>query len=561
MSSSDLMDWPIQSAQARDSLSSDDSDDLQSVQNFDTNLGQGQDLLPDTLVDSQSQSGDSEHLADASTHLNSDYSHASPPWPSKFNGPSSTWRSWTAGDRAIATSLDQLRATDLSVHLYNAYSLKQGATRLEATAGVDTEDIAEIWYPPKTWTAWPLPNEELHTSLVQSSEQRLSDEVYGTACANSKLSVNMVDSMNAVLLREAKQRLMRRNSLEVRQDSESPLRGVDISVSRTTRGKAGHENTEQPQDEMSIKKSNIQLENTYKVIPMADDEVAASILQPSVQHALTKLDDLFMGLHHSRHAYLSESDDGNHDMKTDVDEDESLNRGIAPQGNSRDRLRLKKRRLGKSISTTDSENESTLSSHKLKMPKRKRRERLISSKSRFRASRKRRAQLGLRDWGDILGMASLTGWDPSILARAASRCAILFGEKINFRTLPEGNDEATEITYPPVVLVESAAASNSNKSLYENNTKPEQVTETFSSREAKVIDGKLYCPFPKCTRSQKSFKRNWNFQQHMETMHTQEVFHNERDVVGAVHVDGFLCPIKAQRGWRSYAKSATTPRS
>jgi hypothetical protein len=42
----------------------------------------------------------------------------------RFTGPASTWRDYTADERGLIASLDQERAGDLGVHLYNAHALK-----------------------------------------------------------------------------------------------------------------------------------------------------------------------------------------------------------------------------------------------------------------------------------------------------------------------------------------------------------------------------------------------------------------------------------------------------
>ncbi|KAL8742506.1 MAG: hypothetical protein Q9190_005012, partial [Brigantiaea leucoxantha] len=73
----------------------------------------------------------------------------------------STWRSRTAAERDIAGSLDQLRAKDLSIHLFNVYKLKRREhdTNLQAKASCPEDETASkrpLWMPPKHWTAWPM---------------------------------------------------------------------------------------------------------------------------------------------------------------------------------------------------------------------------------------------------------------------------------------------------------------------------------------------------------------------------------------------------------------------
>jgi hypothetical protein len=45
--------------------------------------------------------------------------------PNRFKGPRSTWRMLTEDEKLVCTSMTQLRDQDLSVHLYNAHSMKR----------------------------------------------------------------------------------------------------------------------------------------------------------------------------------------------------------------------------------------------------------------------------------------------------------------------------------------------------------------------------------------------------------------------------------------------------
>lgn len=46
--------------------------------------------------------------------------------PNRWTGPPSTWRAFTEQDRLTYDALTRLRAGDLSMHLYNAFALKNG---------------------------------------------------------------------------------------------------------------------------------------------------------------------------------------------------------------------------------------------------------------------------------------------------------------------------------------------------------------------------------------------------------------------------------------------------
>ncbi|KAI9816038.1 MAG: hypothetical protein M1827_002030 [Pycnora praestabilis] len=50
-----------------------------------------------------------------------------------------------------------------------------------------------------------------------------------------------------------------------------------------------------------------------------------------------------------------------------------------------------------------------------------------------------KARLGPRDWADILGVASMVGFDIEVVRRSAERCAAIFEERMTFRTLEESD--------------------------------------------------------------------------------------------------------------------------
>ena len=51
---------------------------------------------------------------------------------------------------------------------------------------------------------------------------------------------------------------------------------------------------------------------------------------------------------------------------------------------------------------------------------------------------KRAALLGLRDWKDVIGAAAMAGFSAATIARATQRCADIFREGMDIRTLVEG---------------------------------------------------------------------------------------------------------------------------
>jgi hypothetical protein len=197
---------------------------------------------------------------------------------------------------------------------------------------------------------------------------------------------------------------------------------------------------------------------------------------------------------------------------------------------------------------------------------------------------KRAAKLGLRDWRDVLGAAAMAGFPSKVIARASQRCANLFGQQIEFRTLTEypaahgtrrmhttkygpggtissdeeeDEDEAamTEveqrraITRSPSVAVGSDS-SDGDKVHLSHRPRPRRRNHLSSAAQ-------LYCPHPGCSRAIQGFTRRANLHRHLDTVHGKGTAldymisdDDGNEVHGAVHVDGFLKPIKTRKGWR-----------
>ena len=398
-----------------------------------------------------------------------------PARPNKYHGPVSTWRDWTAPERDLAASLDQLTGKDLSVHLYNAFSLrKKGSVRdkqkLLAIPDDDYWDKLNGWTPPRVWTAWPLPPDDVPR---EEDEKHWEEEgVLGRAPPSKpkQSSETMKDLLVAHVLRHAREHFLRR-------ESDDPIVETDRvkQVSPAEQPAAGPFNSGQ----------NDSAKNLIPVV-LADDERANQILQPTVQHVLTKLDRLLMGLHHARSSYFA------------IDESASDSQGYA-SGRSKSRRKAKKRKR----STSNLEhgillrNELSSGSDENNEPSKRK---MSGSKSRPRKQR-----LGLRDWSDVLGVASMTGWDSEVVKRTAARCASLFGECITFRTLGEGTTGAEERCFLPDGL----------KPLT-----PHTSEQPLAKRKAAKEDA----------------------------------------MVGGVHVDGFLMPIEGKKSWK-YPKKRPKTRS
>ena len=415
-----------------------------------------------------------------------------PSRPAKYPGPPSTWRNRTASERDLAASLDQLQAKDLSVHLYNSFKL--GQTNRNRNPGPRTSIASRSrkasegsnWTPPKVWTAWPLPPD-----IVPREHDELrweEDAVFSAPHRPSprRPGQHLHEILIAQVLRIAKERF------HERQRGENP----ELDAASTAPEQQSHDLGKSSSKTFSAKHDYEIL--GQKPVVMANDERASEILQATVQHMMTRLDNLLIGLHHARSAYL-------HFESSGSDTDGKMSQRSRSRGRS-----LKRRRdLSKPDECREAGHDglnylrpdSDDASPHGQMSGSKRRTqhaRSSSRKSRGKKFRDRKGRLGLRDWSDVLGVASMIGWHQDAIGRTSARCATIFEESIKFRTLEEGKKVGKEHLYLPSFLPLISGAHSQS--------------ETWRARDGRTnnLNGKM---------------------------------------VGGVHIDGFLKPIKGKKSW------------
>ena len=398
--------------------------------------------------------------------------------PNKYHGPPSTWRNWTAAERELAASLQQLTANDLSVHLYNAFRLKNWSRKRRERRGAEQyeEDFesSQPWLPPKVWTAWPLPPDVVPREGEISRWEEPGDrsrQYHGRRGTNSN---SLKEVLVGHVLKKAKERF-RARQLEDDQPSDvigKPRRkvesqsghsqdsGEDSSMSSSDtrdRGRAerlaARPEGDVNDDEQQSQNSEVSFQEGYTAGPlrgypdkisddskpevMVDDEKASDILEPTLNHILAKLDRLLMGLHYARSAYAASSDPASISRKG-VDRSRRSSLGKRKRSKSKHRS---SRAQSCNLSSTGSDNDTA----KSKPPPNSRTRSQEAAPSR----RNRKTKIGLRDWSDVLGVASMTGWESAVVDSAITRCAALFDEGVTFRTLVEGRNEFEEVSYIP----------------------------------------------------------------------------------------------------------------
>ncbi|KAI0011935.1 RNA polymerase I-specific transcription initiation factor-domain-containing protein [Xylariaceae sp. FL0662B] len=200
----------------------------------------------------------------------------------------------------------------------------------------------------------------------------------------------------------------------------------------------------------------------------------------------------------------------------------------------------------------------------------------------------RRPRTAPRTWHDVLGAAALAQFPGPALDRAARRCADLFGPPgMALRTLSETTTTATTFYTPgmpmPALLPEDndedeggedgGGREEGEEGEGEGEGEGAQVRVQVSgshsrSRSASAVKTSSHaCAFEGCPRAGDGFARRQNLLRHLKLVHgvveggdgaaaavgvgVDDDVDSEDEMCGAVHVDGFLRPIRVRRGWRA----------
>ncbi|KAK5194940.1 hypothetical protein LTR99_009890 [Exophiala xenobiotica] len=501
--------------------------------------------------------------------------------PNRYFGPASTWKSWTEEERTVAQSLDRVRSQDLAIHLFNSFCLKrkaedaklerrtkrfkkgdEQATSIITTEGEDDEDAvseaAKTLSLPKNWTAWPMPPGEVPREDLLPL---LGSRPALRSRADTAPSANLEQWLIACATRFSRGRWNDRRWQDKPSDHglhsdtkittpESDIEGNDMSEDESNEdseeGSLREEDTNtqsedpeypvfssrafSPSESPEAKRhASVKAEdedgddNTTlngRPVPLADDEKARQYFLPSARHILAKLDDLLLGLHRARYAYASKPSGKARGRYSNTSDEQSKSEGPG-RSSSRPARRKTRRRRSSSAETEAS---------------------AFSSASTMSAKRPRRVQeLGLRDWSDVLGMASLTGWDSAVVERASERCATLFGQNMLFRTFHEGE------------------AKEGNESHFTEHLALESEDTEEPSGEAPGQE--RICPHGSCPRHTVPFHKRWKLQRHLATVHgtdrkgaslsrprlalsrSTSVDFSDADMDMLTHPDLIVCPI------------------
>ncbi|RHZ72921.1 hypothetical protein CDV55_105085 [Aspergillus turcosus] len=460
--------------------------------------------------------------------------------PNRFRGPESTWRKLTFEDRQNAQALEELRARDLAAHLYNAYALRVRAREIAQQALKSDKQIdeTEAFVPPKRWTAWPVPATEVPRA-GEHLRRQIDDEWTLRMPPDPRPSAELEESIIAIMLKTAKDRFQAR---------DWTTKGVGSYQKR--RAGSVYRMNEETTGVESEWGSDIDSADAIELRPVvqADDDKARRQLRPLTRNILTRFDQLLMGLHHARKGGVAGDDSSASEWQSDTESvasnaSHSRKRRIGEKGErSQSRGRKRTRRSSVRAASTTGRSRSVLASSAHTASRS--RGRSFDSDRRRSASRIRR---GLRDWSEVLGIASMIGLPHAAVMRTARRCATLFGEDMEFQTFREGQlqhskegyvnkweyveDESDESETEPEIEPSPPSRPQSQKprsraaSTVGSTSRPGSPTSEAAGSTPR-LKGKgqhrkqdIVCPVKSCPRHIDGFTRTWNLNLHMKRMH------------------------------------------
>ncbi|KAL9095829.1 MAG: hypothetical protein Q9165_001826 [Trypethelium subeluteriae] len=557
------------------------------------NLGPNEVLPSPGLFLDSTASSDAEAADGASSPSSTSSSFSPPPRPNRYTGPYTNWITFTQRDRAVVASLDQQRANDLSIHLYNAHRLKTRLHSQDRVArskswtskfqwmelGRGRHDVK--WHLKVRWTAWPLVPERVpRPDEVWGMPADDGNEAFTLKREEEKASEVIEDVLIGVMMGQAREqwdarewedegedeeeieakkamlgkrrRFLARRRKRMKLDHDKISGGPKLesdhsnSPSRSrSRGPKGQNqkpaiNAVDSDAEMSSEEDSAPVRPSRPVF-MANEEQERLILKPIVRSQLSDLDALLGALHYTAYGnyahniYAKEKfprfDPTIHGHLADTD-----TRGPSIKGQFSKRPEVEKDRTSvrgpQELSDQDTVSASEMISNGDDTSDSDLSEDPIEpapSATDYRPWLTLERH-GMRDWSEILNAASTIGWDRHVIHRAAQRCSALFGETMSFRILKE-EDVQIPISAPIKYTPE----------------KIPPLPKCDDGFVPELWDGEDFlCPFPECPEgNDEPYTGTKILHEHMRHVHNYDHFQERR--VGAVQNDGFLQPITRAR--------------
>ena len=527
--------------------------------------------------------------------------------PNRLTAENFNWRHWTHSERSLVNSLNQIRANDLSIHLYNTHALKVHLRTEERLAQSKpwsakfrwmdlTEEQPEgkprkrKWHPKDAWTAWPvepervpraeevwgMPGDDKHEAFTLKKEEQ------------GKASDELEQILTGVVMRQAREQWDARERADEDEDradeddnpgrmeeqSEdtgiaypSPPEKSEFSRSRSRSPRRTFSNQDsQPEihgtgtsNESDVVRDSTE-DHLSRPVFMANEERERHVLKPMVRSLLADLDELLGALRYTTHRRLLHPEAIVYRIKGPA----ARNPTSEDHGEARDKQ------------TQTGRQASTLKDQFIKPPK---------SKENNRGQHESGAEEAL-DQGDTMtdSETSLTDGitsDSEMSSDSSDGMPLADGttfskrsgnvkslRRLGLRDWSEILNTAATTGWDRHVIHRAAQRCSAlfgesmsfrvlkEKDLEKPVSGPIQYTPSIipplpksdnDNLEAVRWDGvSMFCPFPKCaaSRNLNQYLDFNNFKTHMREYHDFDPYKEKKEKrVGAVHNDGFLLPI------------------
>jgi hypothetical protein len=187
----------------------------------------------------------------------------------------------------------------------------------------------------------------------------------------------------------------------------------------------------------------------------------------------------------------------------------------------------------------------------------------------------RKRRIRPRDWSEVLGAAALVGFPPDVIARATQRCANLFEESMSMRSIVERpfsvKDSDVLTHYRPQAILDFSDEETTESSESHIDDSSSQSDARGRKRKAKSkrpfqlgqapLKQTCFCPIQDCPRKTRGFNGIGKLKRHLRRGHQipndnldDYMLPSDEEMDGAVHIDGFLKPLKYRGGTRGKYK-------
>ncbi|OQE39058.1 hypothetical protein PENCOP_c007G00217 [Penicillium coprophilum] len=350
--------------------------------------------------------------------------------PNLFDGHATSWRNYNADDIGAYNAMVIDRTRDLAAHLYNAHAIRRRARdAARKNPGVVQKTPLHL---SKRWAAWPV-----HATKVPRANeviQRIMDDPDRYQMqTDPRPSAELEECLTAFILKASKEALQARevDFEEIQDNLEDKLNdGDELMEDELGKKEEEEEEEEEPFDTRILRPT-----------VLIDEDKTLRQLRPLVRNVISQVDRLLYGLHCAMKGRKYEEDSAD-EQWTESDEEDyqtreshkrksrSRSRGRRSGRQSQDRETSRRSNSARISTGVETEDESLPDVSQTRAQSR-------DSPS-GDGDHHNKGRLKLRDWSEVLGLASMMDLPASAVLRASKRCADLFSEDMEFRIMPEG---------------------------------------------------------------------------------------------------------------------------